>query len=300
MPVGQEKALSNGATVIRMWLLPFAAVASVSSMAAAAGGTGAAPSITVLSCTVGADAHERPAMMVTFRNDGSDDLKQIVWHARFGPGWLTFPDQNDFPPGGQFTRTLSWKRGLTPGYYSSDRSDCTVAATSTPEYFFPTPHPNDATPVPPSIGNPSSDPIGIVSCKVSVNQGRPRKLGRKDGAALLDVRFRNLASKPIDRVVFRAHYLSGGVDFVDGGNFSPNTLIANRGTQRVLGQAVVGSLSRWDLPVTTPVDYFDFDDDPNNCVTVSAHFSDGTTWQNPDVGPSEPPMPTAPPTLPPS
>jgi hypothetical protein len=113
----------------------------------------------------------------------------------------------------------------------------------------------------------------------------------------LRVRFRNLSSQPIDRVVFRAPYLSGGFDFVDGGSFAPGVLIRSD-FQYVFGQRAVGRLNR-ELPVATPVDYLSSDEDPSNCMTVSAHFADGTMWQNPDAGPTEPPLPTAPPTLPP-
>ena len=117
--------------------------------------------------------------------------------------------------------------------------------------------------------------------------------------AILGVRFLNLSSVTIDRVVFRASYLNGGIDFVDAGRFSPHTLISVPATRNYLGQPTIGQLIR-DLPATTSFDYYDLDDDPRNCATVRVHFADGTVWQNPDIGPTEPPLPTAPPTLAPN
>lgn len=281
------------------------ALSSVAVMAA----TGEPP-ITILSCQVGANADERPAMRVEFRNDGSEQLTRIIWRARIADGWLDFTDDAGSAPGVTVRRTLSWKVGLLGGYYSSDGRDCSAIAAQSvsgtrwgdltaPAHFVETPRPDDATPVPASIDNPSRDPIGIVSCYASFNGGRTHGIGRKNGRAILGIRFRNLSSEDIDRVVFRAHILTGGIDFIDAGRFSPHTLISVPASRIYLGQRVTGQLIR-DLPATMPFDYYDLDDDPANCVTVSAHFVDGTTWQNPDVGPTEPPMPTAPPTLPPN
>jgi hypothetical protein len=269
-----------------------------------------APPVTILSCQIGATADERPAMTIEFRNEGSQQLARIIWRARVADGWLDFTDDAGAAPGVTVRRTLSWKVGVLPGYYSNDVDDCRAFAAqaidgtqwgdlAAPDHFLETPRPDDATPVPASMDNPSKDPIGIVSCIASFDKGRTHGIGRKDGTALLGIRFRNLSSQTIDRIVFRVWYLSGGFDFIDGGSFAPHTLISSPELRRMLGQVVQGRLVR-DLPATTPADYYDLSDNPSNCIAVSAHYVDGSSWQNPDVGPTEPPLPTAPPTLPPN
>jgi hypothetical protein len=75
-------------------------------------------------------------------------------------------------------------------------------------YSIPTPRPDDVTPLPANIDNPTHDPVGIVGCVAEVDRGRTRGIGRKNGVALLGVRFRNLSSEPIDQIVFRVWYLS--------------------------------------------------------------------------------------------
>lgn len=279
------------------------------SICAAVNAASGAPPVTILSCQIGANTDERPAMTVEFRNESAQQLTRIVWRARVAEGWLDFPDDAGAAPGVTVRRTLSWKVGLLPGYYSGNVDDCRAIAGQSvdgthwgdldaPDHFVETPRPDDATPVPASIDNATKDPIGIVSCIAFFERGRTHGIGRKNGAAILGVRFLNLSSVTIDRVVFRASYLDGGVDFVDAGRFSPHALISVPATRNYFGQRVVGQLIS-DLPATTTFDYYDLDDDPRNCTTVSAHFVDGSVWQNPDVGPTTPPMPTAPPTLPP-
>ncbi|HVA28228.1 MAG TPA: hypothetical protein VNF68_08615 [Candidatus Baltobacteraceae bacterium] len=261
----------------------------------------ASPGLTILSCIAAADASERPGITVSFRNDSSVAYSSIVWRAAFGRGWLDFTDKGDFAPGVVATHTLIWPRGFYSGYYRDNPANCSVVADGTaptPDFSFPTPPPDNATPIPATFDNSTHDPIGIISCSLSVVAGRTHGLGRKAGLGWLRVRFRNLSTQTIDRVVLRAAYLSGGIDFTDGGSFAPNVLIKSD-YQYVFGQRAAGRLYE-DLPVATPVDYFSSDEDPSNCVTVSARYHDGTTWQNPDVGATQPPLPTAPPTLPPA
>jgi hypothetical protein len=117
-------------------------------------------------------------------------LTLVVWRERVDRGWIDFPDTGEVAPGAVVTRTLSWKRGQFGGRYSTDLGNCSVVETRTsggiewksPEfvsesdYFFPSPRPNDATPVPATLDNPSHDPIGIVGCVVRIDPGRTRDL----------------------------------------------------------------------------------------------------------------------------
>ena len=52
-------------------------------------------------------------------------------------------------------------------------------------YSIPTPRPDDVTPLPANIDNPTHDPVGIVGCVAEVDRGRTRGIGRKNGVALL-------------------------------------------------------------------------------------------------------------------
>jgi hypothetical protein len=262
-------------------------------------------------------ANEHLGLRIGFRNDTTGELAEIVWRVRFGGAWVDFRDRGPFAPGMTVTHTLNAPL-LTDriGRFEDAINNCSVADVQSAAgtewqapgfsarllYSIPTPRPDDVTPLPANIDNPTHDPVGIVGCVAEVDRGRTRGIGRKNGVALLGVRFRNLSSEPIDQIVFRVWYLSGGVDFIEGGIFSPGTLISSPAIQHpILGPpAVLGHLSRLDLPVTTPVDFIDTDDDPNNCATVRVHFVDGTVWQNPGIGPTEPPLPTAPPTLAPN
>ncbi|MGZ6246779.1 MAG: hypothetical protein ACXWNM_13510 [Vulcanimicrobiaceae bacterium] len=271
----------------------------------------AMPVISVLSCIVGAGPDGRPGLEITFKNSSTNEYTSIIWRVRLAGGWLDFHDNGDSAPEQIAKRVLYWRGGSLTGYYE-DRADCSAVAVQTktglqwkapgvdltPEYSQPTPRPNDATPIPATIDNPNGNPVGIVSCVLDIERGRTRGLGRKAGFGVLMVRFRNLSSHVIDRVIFRAKYLSSGVDFIYGGHFSPGALVSS--DQRVFGTRIPGGHLMEELPVSTPVSYASFDDDPGNCGAVSARYEDGTEWQNPSVGATPPPLPTAPPTLPPN
>lgn len=264
-----------------------------------------------LSCIVGAGRDGRPGLEITFKNASADAYTSIVWRARVGRGWLDFDDSGDFAAGQLERRVIYWRNASFVGVYN-DSADCSAVAVQTntgvqwkapgvsltPPYLMPTPRPDNATPVPSTIDNAMGDPIGIVSCAVDIEAGRTHGLGRKAGFGVLRVRFRNLSSHVVDKVVFRAAYLSGGVDFTYGGRFAPGALMSS--DQHVLGTRIPGGHLMEDLPVSSPVSYDSFDDDPSNCATVSAHYEDGTVWQNPSMGPTQPPLPTASPTLPPN
>lgn len=269
------------------------------------------PSFSVSSCIVGAGPDGRLGLEVTFENTSQAPYRSLVWRAHLGRGWLDFRDNGDFAPGQSQKRVIYWRGAYATGIYNNN-GDCSVVAaetdaganwsspgfSSSETFSMPTPRPSDATAVPSTIDNAINDPIGIVSCAVDVESGRSHGLGRKAGLGVLKVRFRNLSTRMIDRVIFRAAYLRSGVDFTYGGHFSPNELISS--DEYVFGTRIPGGHLMEDMPVGTSISFASLDDDPGNCMTVSAHYEDGETWQNPNVGQTPPPLPTAPPTLPPN
>ena len=42
-----------------------------------------------------------------------------------------------------------------------------------------------------------------------------------------------------------------------------------------------------DLPIETPTSFISLDE-PSGCTTVSARYGDGTMWESPVAGPTEP------------
>jgi hypothetical protein len=262
-----------------------------------------APTIQVLSCVVASDQH-RAEMEIAFRNDSSEELTSIVWRARYGSGWIDFTDRGGALPGSVVKHRLRdearvSRAAIDESYYSSGRENCSAvesraksgatwrdASAPSEAARIPAREADDAAPIPATIDNPLRDPIGIIGCKLIVAAGRPHGIGRKTGAGVLWIRFRNLSAKPIDRLVIRAAYESGAVDFIFGGTFAPNVLVSS--DQYVFGKKM-NRLMR-DLSVATPTDYTSLDE-PGNCTIVGARYGDGTLWQNPTVSPTEPPLP---------
>ncbi len=269
----------------------------------------AAPAIHVFSCQVTTEPHNA-ALTVRFRNDSNTTLTSILWRAKYGSGYIDFPDHGTFPPGTVTVRDMSlfWtvlvSSPIKAEYIGLPfPENCSVIETKTADgaewgtpsspaqsLNIPTAPPDDATPIPASLDNPLHDPVGIIGCQYAVAVARQlysTRVGGLRGRATLYVRFRNLASTPIARVVFRVPYASGGVDFVDTGAFAPGVFISSDRRPDIPAR----KLSRDDLPLTMPWALTSLDD-PQNCTTVNVQFSDGTMWQNPTVGPTEPPIPT--------
>lgn len=259
----------------------------------------AAP-VAVHSCVLGLNAKKIIGISVTFVNNGPEPLTTVAWRVRIDNGWIDIFDHQRAAPGQELTHTVYSRVYGWGALYRDDPSMCSAVETISAggvEWRAPgfstqhsisklTKRPDDATPVPASIDNPARDPVGIVACELSV--------WHRHG--VLEVRFRNLAATTIDRVVFRGAYLSGGFDFTFGGSFAPGVLISSNGHH--FGAPLLERLTRI-LPDVT-FDYDSLSDSPSNCTTISAHFVDGSEWHNPVAGPTEPPMPTAPPTLPPN
>ena len=270
------------------------------------------PKITVSSCIIGAGGNGRLGVEIGFRNDSTETLKSLTWRAAIAGGSMDFADDNGIEPGVAATHILYQRRIIaSKAYYLNDATNCWLVRTQTsdgrewksPDFgesnhwptLFPSQRPDDAPPVPATIDNPTHDPVGIVSCFYYLSGPI---FFRKLGSGTLVVRFRNLAPQALEQVVFRAPYLSGGFDFIDGGTFSPGVLISS--DRYVNGVRLLGRKLTRDLPADLPGEYATFTDKPENCETVSARFADGSVWQNPSAGPTEPPMPTPPPTLPPN
>jgi hypothetical protein len=265
-----------------------------------------APPIQVFSCRVSSDTHNA-LLTVRFRNDSRSTLASILWRAKYGSGYIDFPDRGKFSPGATVVRRipLFWRLfGSDPlkhGYAGFPfPENCTIIETKTDDgaewgtpsnasdsVSIPTIPPDDATPIPASLDNAEHNPIGIIGCQYGVEDWRGYgSNGELRGHAMLYVRFRNLSTTAITRVTFRVPYASGGIDFVDGGLFAPGVLI--KSDKRA--DEVMRKLSRDDLPLfpwaITSLD------EAQNCTTVNVQFADGTTWQNPTVGPTQPPLPT--------
>ena len=125
-----QRARSGSDAAMRRTIVILAGVLASMSICAAVNAAPAALPVTILSCQIGANADERPAMTVEFRNESKQQLTRIIWRARVADGWLDFRDDAGAAPGVAMRRTVSWKVGLLPGYYSSDVNDCSAIAGS--------------------------------------------------------------------------------------------------------------------------------------------------------------------------
>jgi hypothetical protein len=253
---------------------------------------------------------------VNYRIDGPGALSSITWRVKYGSGWLDFLDVANLtagqliPAGTLIRKKVTQVIGpvtLTQPYHGLPYPEnCSVIATTsstggawvdptvTRDASVPTPLPDDATPLPPSIDNPLHDPVGVIGCAYGLAPGHASGFMPQKGRSYLFARFRNLAATPLNQVVFRVPYGSGGFDFIDGGTFSPGVLISS--AMYVAGQETT-KLFRIDIPVQAIYQYLSLDE-ASNCTVVSARYADGTQWQNPYVGPTEPPLPTPIPTPP--
>lgn len=265
-----------------------------------------APAIHVFSCQVSSDTHNA-LLTVRFRNDSSATLASILWRAKYGSGYIDFPDRGKFSPGATVKRQipLFWRflasDPLKHGYQgfpfpencsiietkTEDGAEWGTPSTASDSVSIPTVAPDDATPIPATLDNPLRNPVGIISCQYAAGDWAGYlQTGKLRGHAMLYVRFRNLASTSITRVVFRVPYASSGIDFVDGGTFSPGVLVKSDKRPDL----EMRKLSRDDLPrlpwAITSLD------EAQNCMTVTVQFSDGTSWQNPTIDPMPAPLPT--------
>jgi hypothetical protein len=217
-----------------------------------------------------------------FSLGGPSAYRSLTWRARVhGGGWVDLKTTRAVKPGSSDEVSQRFVMNpQSPGYISlDDPSACTLIGAETvsgqtwtdplalpPTVSLPTRPPNDATPLPATIDNLTRDPIGIIGCNVHVDG--PLDYYR---AADLEVRFKNISSKVIHQITFRAFDGSGGVDFLKQGTYSP-------------GVFVLTSVYRQRLPDAGAP--FESLERPDSCAAVSATYADGTTWQAPEAGPT--------------
>ena len=253
------------------------------------------PRIRLSSCVVSASGEGNLDAMaadlrVRFENESTETLKTIVWRAQTPVGTIDFTSNGTFSPQVSVYR-VARHRGpashlsifvinrtafdiMGPGVCSviqtvNAAGEVWQAPGIAPPAIEVPPVPSEsAAPVPPSFDNPQHNPIGIISCQFNI--GLHRAAGY--------VRFRNLSSQKIDRITFRAYFGEAGLDFVLQGAFSPGVVVR------------AGDMTRRELPPNAYQEYVTLET-PTSCVAVSAHYADGTLWENPSVPAAEPPFP---------
>lgn len=272
-----------------------------------------APPIHVFFCkvTTGEPNLGDRMLRLQFRNDSRTTLASIVWRAKYGSGWIDFPDRGKFSPGIVINRQVFLTEPRRPFDFSTGAFKQKYIGSPSPENCslieatgedgtgwgvkpeqsasIP-PWPSDsASPMPASIDNPLHDPVGIIGCQYTVGVKPVEYITymKLRGQASLYVRFRNLAQMAITQVVFRVPYGAGGIDFVEVGTFAPGVLVKS---DRFDGLPRP-KLHRDDLPITLPWPVTSLDE-ADNCTTVNVQFADGTTWQNPTIGLTPAPLPT--------
>ncbi len=138
-------------------------------------------------------------------------------------------------------------------------------------------------------GTPPADPsavapnIHITSCKVLSG---PTLIPQANEIGLA-VRFKNETQDTFSKILWRAKYGDGYVDFYDAGTFSPNVRIDNF-ILFDLGKAHVNILGALLAPrgASTPIDsQFHFPEYaslpyPQNCTIVKTETTDGKIWKN--------------------
>jgi hypothetical protein len=305
-------------TFIR-WVVPalalIIALVPIGSLRAAP----AAPQIHVFSCQVtsgsGLPHKDDIGLVVRFRNDGPTALTSIMWRAKYGSAPIDFIDDGTFTHdvrvdnyvlaeqgsthfnwGGLAlsalqlaahsvpTGNLSTSNMVLPEYIGTEYPEnCAIvrATFDTGETWVnpdlvqqstllakPTPLPRIAAALV-EAKTGSSEPVAFSHCELDL-VGKP----------LLDVSFRNTTPRVADRLVIRAAYGKSAVDFIDEGTFAPDALVKH-----------------WLRKPTTdelrPHAYYGLDD-PRDCAVVSAHFTDGSTWQNPSLDATPAPIAAVP------
>lgn len=280
-----------------------------------------APNIRVLSCQVlsGAAVPQRDeiGLAVRFENLSPQTFSSIVWRAKYGPAWIDFIDDGTFSPQvridnfllfeagkrkfnwlGMLQQALFVANGLvptqTPAWNSpvmftdyasyTDPDTCSVVRTISSDgtlwvnpaisgdqpFVFPSPSPKPSVspspaPLPTAF---ASGPLQISYCDFELA-----------GEGYLGVGFLNAAPHTAKRIVFRLPYKDGGVEFTDQGTFSPGTLIKHS-LRTSLPPAFRSTIY---VPMMKPLDA---------CRVASVEYDDGSTWQNPAIGASPPPLPT--------
>lgn len=293
----------------RIALAFFALVLSLPLTGGAAPGD--PPAIHTISCRV---ISGRPytyradliALSVRFRNDSAYPLRSIVWRANYRGQPVDFIDDGEFSPGVLIDNNVAFETGsahvnvggllanilvprananeiatsvtLPPYVGTADPENCTIVrairddgtlwvdpgiAQFADRFVLPTPEP-----APQATPPVSGDPISILPCSLYIDRG-----------AGIKIRFRNDdPARTAARIVFRAAYESGGLDFTDNGSFAPGAIVTH-------------TLRRSLPPQLDGVLYNDISD-PRLCSVVSVQYADGSTWTNDRVPATPPALPT--------
>jgi hypothetical protein len=268
-----------------------------------------APQIHVFSCQVVAGPllpqRDEVGLIVRFENESSAELSSIVLRANYGMYPVDFIDDGTFAPKVQIDNFLAFERGTTyfnasaaaldlaelalraapsadmwksnmalvPWLGTEDPQNCTIVRVIAADGdvwqnpAVPQSVPNIPTPAPKPSGESSvtRGPVELVHCQVAVDGPLSR--------GFLRVAFRSEGDRPADTIVFRGSYEGTGLDFSDRGTFSHDTLVTH--------------LLKLSLPDALKTRMYAGFDEPQSCVVVSVHYSDGTSWNN-DAIPATP------------
>ena len=127
------------------------------------------------------------------------------------------------------------------------------------------------TPVPSPTARPTDrgllEPVQVTHCVV-----------RTEPKPGLEITFKHVSELVADRIVFRAAYGLGGIDFEDAGTFEPGSSVHHR-------------LKGAKIDVPRQLYYYSLDD-AADCTVVSVHAKDGSLWRNPRVETSPAPFPS--------
>lgn len=202
-------------------------------------------------------------LLVTFKSHASQTFKRLVWRARYGNGWIDFNDKGTFSPEAEITNGLWIRNRAFAGpplpfeeYENGDvASECTLVlaeskdgtvwtkrAPTDPAFYIPTPFQGENIASKPAFHRTINwqdgtqpgfqglqpldyPPIQVESCAVGARYNIPS--GEHNLNALLIVRFRVTGPEKYGRIIWRARFGNGWVDFDDRGEFSPNISIEN-------------------------------------------------------------------------
>lgn len=277
----------------------------------------AAPAIHVFSCQVMSGIllprKDDVGLLVRFRNDSPSALTSIVWRGKYGKGFVDFVDDGTFARDLRIDNFVLAEQGSTHFNWGGFAFDAVaVAAHTLPSSglmttnivlppFVSLPNPENCSVIRATFDtgetwvNPDAaqqlalltapTPIPVPSATASGAQAElpePIAFSRctlwVTPRPLVEVTFRNVWTRPADRIVVRAPFGTSAIDFVDQGTFAPDTVV-----KHMLKKPVQDELRDQS--------YISLDD-PRDCAIVSAHFADGSTWQNPAIGATPAPLPT--------
>ncbi|HET7813100.1 MAG TPA: hypothetical protein VFL13_01875 [Candidatus Baltobacteraceae bacterium] len=234
-------------------------------------------------------------LAVRFQNTGFNDLSTIVWRAKYGTGWIDFTGDGTYSPSTIIDNYLVYESGTAHFNWASaalavvTRDPFAYTGPVTPVQFAPyagTSDPSNCQIVrtvtkdgsvwnnsaladehvhlpPPAPVRTRSGPLTFTHCRVNTK-----------GGPHLEVTFYNDEThKTADRITIRASLEEGAVDFTDAGTFAPSIPIEHK---------LRGEYSS-PLPL-----YVSFDD-PSLCRAEVVHYTDGSEWSDPQLGPPSPP-----------